>query len=50
VAPGAAVLDRHLVEPDPGDHPAQEPAVLGIARSCATTRRDMSRKSPACPW
>jgi hypothetical protein len=43
VAPGAAVLDRHLVEPDPGDHPAQEPAVLGHR---AQLRDDAPRHEP----
>ena len=32
-APGPPVLDRHLLEPDPGDHPAQEAAALGHRRA-----------------
>jgi hypothetical protein len=33
-APGARVLDRDLVETDPGDHSAQEPSSLGHLLEC----------------
>ena len=49
-APGAAVLDRHLLEAHPGDHAAQEAAPLGHAcarcRSRAATSAGSRRPGP----